>query len=1030
MGLLSESLFTSGIFCKTFSKLNVMVRVAGDLVQVMWDEKLLRQINAAEEDLFVEVWDKTKKYPILEKKVSHLRSTEFSLNADGSFQLRLISKKRHQMNLSTSFHYTPKVVLISENERRHHLKWTDIDWKQVQREIEISSGLDWEKDIDVLVHVIRWPEPSTGLSEQELICTGLSNHAIVLGALKEISLIVVPKTEIEKSPTSNYHLTRPQNLKILKTLFKIVFKMPEVIRELVSVDFEISSSLPFMELKREVWEEDTVQLRAIWSLPDDCWKRVEKDLLASRGLSWKDADICIQLYRLGPNGPEPCKLEEGPNFILQGTNWLFTGIQDGNAYQAALIISPKKDSHRHSIPPVIISNIACVPSRPDQIVLLPIDERRIFAYWHLNRERLVKRLDSLSGSNPGKIHTYIKVLHDWTGGLHHHMNLDVKVDPGFYNNWYLSVEPDRTYRVQLIAISDEGKIESLTDVSNPVQTARVVAGENQVSHKEVDLEIEHPTQRKLGSIMGSAEYSIGLEILHLHAHLPYFRRRVIYGSSGIWQPMGFPEEWFHEAIKETYIPLIIIFERLKSEGVDFRISMDISPTLTNMMRCSLLQEEFIKYINANISLARAEVDRTEREASHYNDTAWMHLNRFLDVRDCFVRYGGDLTKAFKQFQDEGYLEISTCGATHAFLPFFTAFPESIRGQIQTAVLDYRTTFDRDPVGMWLPECAYVPGIEKYLEEVGLRYFFSETHAVLHGDSPAIFGTNAPIYLRGSNVAVFARDSETGRQVWSGEEGYPGDPDYLDFHIKGGPLKYNRITSRRSDYKEPYVREWALKKAADHAQHFMESRNFRFKYISNWFWKKPLTVAMYDAELFGHHWYEGTDFLYYLLKKLYYNQNETELITPSAYLTRYSRNQEIFITPSSWGDKGTFDKWMYGSVSWMYRHSHEAIRELRAMATDLKSNRQNDQLSKRIVSQATREVLQAMNSDMPFVISNGHFQDLMKQFFFEYLERFWILMSLYWNVNDRPDLQAECRLQRLETENDIFPKIDPYAFSLK
>jgi predicted glycosyl hydrolase (DUF1957 family) len=188
--------------------------------------------------------------------------------------------------------------------------------------------------------------------------------------------------------------------------------------------------------------------------------------------------------------------------------------------------------------------------------------------------------------------------------------------------------------------------------------------------------------------------------------------------------------------------------------------------------------------------------------------------------------------------------------------------------------------------------------------------------------------------------------------------------------------------------------------------------------------------MYDAELFGHHWYEGTDFLYYLLKKLYYNQNETELITPSAYLTRYSRNQEIFITPSSWGDKGTFDKWMYGSVSWMYRHSHEAIRELRAMATDLKSNRQNDQLSKRIVSQATREVLQAMNSDMPFVISNGHFQDLMKQFFFEYLERFWILMSLYWNVNDRPDLQAECRLQRLETENDIFPKIDPYAFSLK
>ena len=185
--------------------------------------------------------------------------------------------------------------------------------------------------------------------------------------------------------------------------------------------------------------------------------------------------------------------------------------------------------------------------------------------------------------------------------------------------------------------------------------------------------------------------------------------------------------------------------------------------------------------------------------------------------------------------------------------------------------------------------------------------------------------------------------------------------------------------------------------------------------------------MYDAELFGHHWYEGTDFLYYLLKKLYYNQSETELITPSAYLARYPRNQEVFITPSSWGDKGTFDRWIYGSVSWMYKHSHEAIRELGAMASDLKANRQDDQLAKRIVSQAAREVLQSMNSDIPFVISNGHFVDRMKEFFFEDLERFWILANLYRNGGDRPDLTA-CRLQRLEMENPIFPKIDPYAFA--
>ena len=1008
-----EPLFTSSIFCKTFSTSNVTVEVAGNLIRVIWNDELSKQVNTAEEDLFIEVREKTKELPILEKKVSHLLSTEFHLDADGPIQLRLIKKKHYQLHLSTSFHYTPKVVLISENERRHHLKWMDIDWEHVQREVEISSGLDWEKDIDIFLHVIRWPEPSTGLGEQEWLHTGLSNHATVLGALKEVSLIIAPKTDIEKTHLPNHQITKSPNHQILKTLFRLIFKLPEVVQELAFLDFEIGPSFPFMELKREIWEGDTIQLRAWWNMPDECWKRVKKDLLAPKGLDWKDIDICIQLNQLEPHP------------IFQSTNWLFSDIRDGSAYQAALIIKPKKEGEKDLSPAVITSNIAGVPAKPDQIVLLPIDEGRIFTYWHLDRERLAKRLDALSGGDHGKVHTHIRVFHDWAGGLHHHM--DVEVHLGFSDNWYLPAAPDRVYRVQLVAISDQGKIESLTDVSNPVQTIRVSPGNNPVSYKEVDLRIEHPTQRELKSVLGSAKHSIGLELLHLHAHLPYFRRRVVYGMSGIWQPMGFPEEWFHEAIRETYVPLILTFERLKSEGVDFRISMDISPTLTNMMRCPLLQEEFLKYMEAHISLARAEVDRTGREAYRYHETAWMHLNRFLEVRDCFMRYDGDLTRALKKLQDEGYIEIFTCGVTHAFLPFFTAFPESIRGQIQTAVLDYRATFGRNPMGIWLPECAYVPGIEKYLEEAGLHYFFSETHAVLHADSPAAFGTHAPVYLKGSNVAAFARDPETGRQVWSGEEGYPGDPDYLEFHIRGGPLKYNRITSRGSDYKEPYVRAWALEKAAKHAQHFMASRNFRFQYIKNWFWKKPLVVAMYDAELFGHHWYEGTDFLYYLLKKLYYNQNETELITPSAYLARYPRNQEVFITPSSWGDKGTFDKWIYGSVSWMYKHSHEAIRELRAMASDLKANRQDDQLAKRIVSQAAREALQAMNSDIPFVISNGHFVDRMKEFFFEDLERFWILANLYWNGGDRPEL-TECRLQRLEMENPIFPEIDPCAFA--
>jgi predicted glycosyl hydrolase (DUF1957 family) len=341
-------------------------------------------------------------------------------------------------------------------------------------------------------------------------------------------------------------------------------------------------------------------------------------------------------------------------------------------------------------------------------------------------------------------------------------------------------------------------------------------------------------------------------------------------------------------------------------------------------------------------------------------------------------------------------------------------PEAVRAQVAVARRDYERVFGRRPNGIWLPECAYVPGIERFLEEEGFSYFFSEARTVIDADSRVEFGAHAPVFVRGSNVAVFPRDPETGKQVWSGEEGYPGDPDYLEFHIRGGGTK------------QPYNRDWAMSKAASHAQHFLESRNFRFGYIRQWFWKKPLVCAPYDAELFGHHWYEGVDFIYFLLKKLYYNQNQTELTTPSHYLAEYPTNQEVWPCVSSWGDKSTFDKWMYGAVSWMYRHGHEAVEEMIRMASHARAGEPTE-LGRRVLAQAAREVLLAQNSDVGFVISNGHFVDKMKEMFFTSLENFWRLSTMYWELaaGRPPD---EIALRNMEVGSSIFPEIDPLVFA--
>ena len=53
----------------------------------------------------------------------------------------------------------------------------------------------------------------------------------------------------------------------------------------------------------------------------------------------------------------------------------------------------------------------------------------------------------------------------------------------------------------------------------------------------------------------------------LHAHLPFVRHPEY--------ERFMEEDWLFEAITETYIPLIDVYDRLLDEGVDFRITMSV-----------------------------------------------------------------------------------------------------------------------------------------------------------------------------------------------------------------------------------------------------------------------------------------------------------------------------------------------------------------------------------------------------------------------------------------------------------------------
>ncbi|HYI00469.1 glycoside hydrolase family 57 protein [Hyalangium sp.] len=525
--------------------------------------------------------------------------------------------------------------------------------------------------------------------------------------------------------------------------------------------------------------------------------------------------------------------------------------------------------------------------------------------------------------------------------------------------------------------------------------------------------------------------SQGSLALVLHAHLPFVRHP---------EHEDFLEEdWLYEAISETYLPLLRVFDRLAEEGVPFRVTMSLTPTLVTMLRDSLLTERYTRKLERLCELGAREVHRTR------NDPTFGPLARFY--RDHFEallinwegRYQRDLVSAFRRLQDAGYLEIITSGATHGFLPLLQETPEAVRAQITVAANHYRLTFGRDAPGIWLPECGYYPGVDRFLAAERIRYFFVDTHGVTDATPRPLYGPFAPIYTE-TGVAAYARDPESSQQVWSSETGYPGDPIYREFYRdigwdleldyirpfiqptgdrKNTGYKYFRITGKTQD-KLPYDPMAARARAATHAGNFMFNREQQLEYLSSRMGdRKPMVVAPYDAELFGHWWFEGPQFLDFLIRKVAYDQRTFQLATPSDDLREHPRNQVATPPVSSWGAGGYANMWLDGSNDWIYRHLHHCARQMVGLARDYP---ESSSLQRRALNQAARELLLAQSSDWAFIMKTGTMVDYAVRRTKEHVLRFLRLHDQVRNGNI-----DQAWLSQVESRNNIFPEIDYRVF---
>jgi len=519
--------------------------------------------------------------------------------------------------------------------------------------------------------------------------------------------------------------------------------------------------------------------------------------------------------------------------------------------------------------------------------------------------------------------------------------------------------------------------------------------------------------------------------LVLHTHLPYIRHPE--------HDYFLEENWLYEAITESYIPLLDVFNSLLNDNVEFRITLSLSPTLVEMFNDTLLRERCLRYINNLIELSEKEITRTSGDLS-FEPLARMYNDRFKRIKFLYEEsYKKDLTSAFRRLQDTGKIEIITSAATHAYLPTLSVYPQAVRAQIKVAVASHIKNFGKPPAGIWLPECGYYPDLDRLLKEAGIKFFFIESHGILNGTPTPRYGTYKPITCP-SGVIAFGRDIESSKQVWSSIEGYPGDFAYRDFYRDIGfdlpmdyiknhihpdgirtytGIKYHRITGK-TDNKMPYVREQAMDKAAEHAENFILNRKRYIEFLSSTTGFCPVITAPYDAELFGHWWFEGPDWLNLLFRKIAYNQNIFGTITSSQYLDENSEFQSINPSMSSWGHRGYNEVWLNSSNNWVYRHLHKAVERMGELSNMFPHA---EGLLQRALNQAAREVLLSQHSDWPFIIKTATASEYAVKRITEHIERF---NALYLAARSE-NINAQW-LSEIEEMDRIFPELNYHVYS--
>lgn len=544
--------------------------------------------------------------------------------------------------------------------------------------------------------------------------------------------------------------------------------------------------------------------------------------------------------------------------------------------------------------------------------------------------------------------------------------------------------------------------------------------------------------------------------LVLHWHHPWVLHHEVW-------PHG--EATLYESMAHAYIPQLRCLEQLARDGYRHLLTISTSPVLLVQLTHPDTRIGFMHYLEDR-QYAIREYRQTGKGDVRIAELLNFWASYYDRVRAWWEQHDGDLPGVLRRLHEKEIIDWVTAPLTHPFLPHL-GWDAWVRWHLKTGIGIFQKISGCRPTGLWLPEMAYRPsgdwsppvdtpycpsgtrpGLNQWLDDENTGWIVLElpdiavrqrkrqlihpseavSSRVTFADPPATIPSDRPFpymayYLAQTRgTVVYFRDPVTARLVWSRHEGYPGSPEYLEFHkrMEDTGLQLWSVTGVDVDlaHKRFYVPEAASHRARDHAEDFKNRLNSladSLKTRREVLPSKdipPIIVAPYDGELFGHWWFEGTEWLDALLRRMA-GDERVSLTTLVKYHQTYPPHIETDPPFGTWGEGGDDRVWVNQQTTWIWEHLYRL--EVEIMRRFLNAGPPPFDIHYILSEMA---LLHA--SDWPFLISTQQAREYANKRVRDLIDSLNTFLSA-WDTEVRPELSfllSRRILHPLLTERDI------------